>query len=122
MQSQEHADTAREFLVKADRHFAESDQLQASEKLWGAVAHAVMAVAQEKGWPHTGHLELKRVAERLAVEYDDPMIAAGFGVAEMYYHDSHHGHILLGKCEWLADRPKVRDLVGRVLALRGDGG
>ena len=34
----EHAQTALEFLEKADQHFADGDQIQASEKLWGAAA------------------------------------------------------------------------------------
>ena len=51
----EHAQTALEFLEKADRHYADGDQIQASEKLWGAAAQAIMAVSMERGWPHTSH-------------------------------------------------------------------
>ena len=121
MQTQEHAQTALEFLEKADTHFAEGDQLQASEKLWGAAAHAVMAVALERGWPHTSHPSLKRAAERLTAEHNDPQIADRFGIAEKYHIDFYH--LALTEEEWLADRPKVRDLVARILALRdGDAG
>ena len=38
MLTHEHAQTALEFLEKADQHFADGDQIQASEKLWGAAA------------------------------------------------------------------------------------
>ena len=120
MQAQEHAQTALDFLEKADKHFAEDDQIQASEKLWGAAAHAVMAVALERGWPHTSDIFLKRAAERLAVEYDDPIIAGRFCVAEKFRYDS--CYLFMEEYEWQTDRPKVRDLVARVLALRGDGG
>ena len=116
MQIREHAQTALDFLEKADRHFAEGDQIQASEKLWGAAAHAVMAVAIERGWSHTSHPATKRAAERLAEEHGDPFIAYGFGVAEKFHKDFYH--LFLEEYEWVADRPKISDLVTRVLALR----
>ena len=121
MQTQEHAQTALEFLAKADTHFIEGDQLQASEKLWGAAAHAVLAIALERGWPHTIHPSLKRAAERLTAEQNDPLIAAYFVAAEQYHRDFYHR--FLEADEWQTDRPKVRDFVARVLALRdGDAG
>ncbi len=115
---EQHAETAVEFLEKADRHFAEGDQIQASEKLWGAAAQAIMAVSLERGWPHTSHPAMKRAAERLAEEHADPLIASKFSVAEKYHRDSYH--LFMEDEEWTTDRPKVRDLVARVLALRGD--
>ena len=118
MLTQEPAQTALEFLDQADQHFADGDQSQASEKLWGAAAHAVMAIAQERGWPHTSHPALKRAAEQLSAEHNDPLIAANFGVAEKYHFDSRH--LFMEAEEWTTDRPKVRDLVARVLALRGN--
>ena len=122
MLAQEHALAALEFLEKADSCFEEGDQKQASEKLWGAAAHAVIAVAPETGISVESHLELMTIAERLAVEHDDPLIASGFSISGMYYHDSHHVHLLLDGDEWIADRPKVGNFVARVLALRGDAG
>ena len=52
MLTQNHAVTAQEFLEASDQEFASGDHLQASEKLWGAATHAVMAVAQQREWPH----------------------------------------------------------------------
>ena len=120
MQTQEHAQTALEFLAKADTHFVDGYQLQASEKLWEAAAHAVMAVALERGWPHTSHRDLKRAAERLTVEHNDLLIAAGFGVAEKYHMD--FCYRFMEADEWKIDRPKVRDFVARTLALLEDAG
>ena len=115
-----HAQTALDFLEKADRHFADGDQIQASEKLWGAAAQAIMAVCMERGWAHTSHPAMKRAAERLAEEHDDPQIADRFAVAEKYHRDFYH--LFMEDEEWTTDRPKVHDLVARVLALRGGGG
>ena len=117
MLTHEHAQTALDFLEKADSHFADGDQIQASEKLWGAAAHAVMAVAQERGWPHTSHPSLKRAAEQMSSEQNDPIIASNFGIAEKYHIDFYH--LALTEDAWQADRPKISDLVARVLALRG---
>ena len=117
MLTQEHAQTALDFLAKADRYFEEGDQIQASEKLWGAAAHAILAVSIERGWPHTSHPAMKRAAERLSEEHGDPLIAAYFGIAEKYHIDFYH--LAMTEEAWAADRPKVRDVVTRVLALRG---
>ena len=117
---EQHARTALDFLQKADRHYAEGDQIQASEKLWGAAAHAIMAVSLDRGWPHTSHPAMKRAAERLAEDHIDPLIAAEFGVAEKYHRDFYH--LFMEDEEWTTDRPKIRDLVARVLALQSDSG
>ena len=117
---EQHAQTALDFLEKADRHFAENDQIQASEKLWGAAAHAVMSVALERGWLHTSHPALKRAAEQLSQEQDDTQIADRFGLAEKYHRDFYH--LFMEDWEWTQDRPKIRELIARVLALRGGDG
>ena len=117
MLTHEHAQTALDFLEKADRYFEEGDQIQASEKLWGAAALAILAVSIERGWPHTSHPAMKRAAERLSEEHNDPLIAAYFGIAEKYHIDFYH--LAMTEEAWAADRPKVRDVGARVLALRG---
>ena len=44
-----HAQIAGDFLSKSIEEFVAGDNLQASEKLWGATAHAIMAVAEKRG-------------------------------------------------------------------------
>lgn len=117
----EHAQTALEFLEKADRHYAEGDQIQASEKLWGTAAQAIMAVSEDNGLSSDNRREITAVAEQLAITHNDPLIASGFSIARMYYHDAHHVHLILDGDEWLYDRPKISNFVKRVLALRGGG-
>lgn len=114
---EEHAQTALDFLEKADLHYADGDQIQASEKLWGATAHAVIALSIERGWPHTSHPAMKRAAEQLSLEQGDTQIADRFGLAEKYHRDFYH--LFMEDWEWTQDRPKIRELVARVLALRG---
>ena len=64
----EHRQIARDFLAASDEEFERGDVLQGAEKLWGAAAHAVMAAAQEREWPHESHRALKNAAIRLAAE------------------------------------------------------
>ncbi len=44
------------------------DALQASEKIWGATAHALKALAQQRGWNHRFHNHLRAAANYLGVE------------------------------------------------------
>ena len=79
MLTQEHTQTARDFLIASDREFAAGDILQGSEKLWGAAAHAVMALAQQRGWRFGDHRSLRAAANRLSDELREPVIASDFG-------------------------------------------
>ena len=111
----EHAQTARDFLVASDREFDQDDILQGAEKLWGAAAHAVMAVAQERGWPHTSHQSLKQAVIRVAQEREDLLLEASFGLAEKFHR--HFYHDSMEEWERDADRPLVKLFVERMLAV-----
>ena len=116
MLTDDHAAKALDFLAQSDREFAEGDRLQASEKLWGAATHAVMAAAEKRGWPHdSSHRALKEAAERLSDDHNDPLIALGFCVAEKFRSNFHYDH--MEDFELEADRPEVHDFVHQVLAL-----
>ena len=60
-----HRSRSNRFLVHADEKIRKRDRLQASEKIWGAVAHALKAVANERGWERDGHQRLRNVALHL---------------------------------------------------------
>ena len=119
MLTQNHAATAQEFLEVSDREFAAGDHLQASEKLWGAATHAVMAVAQQREWPHRSHCSLKNAVGRLASEAEDPAvrdaIAGGFAAAEKFHKNFYHDEMEDFEIEH--DRPQVHRFVARILTL-----
>lgn len=115
MLAEDHSKTSQDFLTAARREFLTGDRLQASEKMWGAASHAVMAVCQERGWADGSHRALKNAVEQLAVEQDDPLIALGFGIAEKFHRNFYHDN--MEEFELNADRPKVDDFVTRMLAL-----
>ena len=119
MNSQEHAQTARDFLVASDREFAAGDDLQGSEKLYGATTHVVSALAQQRGWQYRSHRSMKNAAFRLADEYDDPLVLAGFLAAERFH--IHFFHQDLEDYEIELNRPVVHRFVNHMLALLNDG-
>ena len=80
--SQEYILTSRELLAKAEEALAQEDLLQASEKGWEAAAYMVKAIAQRRGWRHSGHRELFQVVNRLAQETDDRELRTLFNVAD----------------------------------------
>ena len=114
MNVQEHAETARYFLAESDREFAAGDVLQASEKLWGAAAHAVIAVAQTRDWRHTKHRHLKIAVSRLARELGDASIELGFAAAERLHANFYHA--FMDEDDIAQDRRAAREFVEKTLA------
>ena len=113
MSPREHRQTALDFLAASDEEFQRGDVLQGAEKLRGATAHSIMSIAQQREWPHESHRSLKNAAERIAEELDDPLIAGYFGIAEKFHR--HFYHDSMEDWERDTDRPKVHDLVRRIL-------
>ena len=115
MQTKGHAQTAREFLVASDREFEAGDHLQASEKLWGAASHALIAVAQQRNLPHGSHRALKNAAQLLVDETGDMALLAGFLAAQKFHANFYHD--FMEDFDLDADRPTVKDFVDRLMAL-----
>ena len=87
----EHIETSRKFIEQAVIEYAKDDLLQASEKAWGAAAHAVKAIAERRGWRHDSHRELYIVIQRLTDELVDPGIDAMFHVAGNSHKNFYEG-------------------------------
>ena len=90
-------------------------KLQASEKLWGAATHAVMAAAVQRNWPCRTHRELKFAVDGLANEYQDFLLHAGFTAAEKFHKNFYHNE--MEDYEVAIDRPVVHQFVHRMLTL-----
>lgn len=120
MQIQEHIEIAQSFLEAAEREFTEGDHLQASEKLWGAASHAVMAAAQQHGWPYGSHRAMRRAVDMMAEEYNAPILVSEFIAAQHFHANFYHG--FMEEEEFDADSPVVRDFVHRVIALLPNNG
>ena len=115
MQVEDRVNAALEFLEVADREFAADDNMQASEKLWGAAAQAVMAVSVERGWPYGNHTALRIAVRRLSEEHNDHSIRTGFGFAEKFHANFYHG--FMDELQVEDERPEVENFVHRVTGL-----
>ena len=120
MSVEDHVQTAKDFLDAAEREFDAGDELQGSEKLWGAASHAVMAAAIRRGRKSGSHRALKEAASKLAVEYDDQSLQDRFGLAEKFHINFYHG--AMEPFEINADRPVVREFVECLLGLESVNG
>ena len=117
MLTQEHAGTARAFLEEADSEFAEGDTLQASEKMWGAASHAIMAVAMQRGQDCGSHRKMVNFAYQIAEELNDGDLRAGIPAAQLLHSNFYHGSLEPDEVENPARL--VRRFVERMLALAG---
>ena len=117
MLTDEHTQTAQEFLIAAEREFAVGDELQGSEKLWGAASHVIMAVAQRRGMSYGSHRAMINTARRIAEELDDGDLRAGIVAAQLFHSNFYHGHLEPPDIEPNAEL--VRRFVSRMLPLAG---
>ena len=120
MTVQDHIRTAFGFLDDSDREFAAGDILQASEKLWGAASHAVIAVAESRNWNHGSHRALKNAVIRLDAERGDMLIRAYYIAAEKFRTNSEYN--CMEDFEIEQDGPLVHEFVRLVTALASENG
>ena len=102
---EKHTTISREFFAKAEDALVQDDLLQASEKLWGASAHMVKAVAEFRGWQHGGHRDLFDVVNRLAKETGDLELRPLFHIANSLHSNFYE--------DWMP-REWIEDSLGRV--------
>jgi hypothetical protein len=86
--TEEYTAMSRELFRKAVEALDQDDLVQASEKLWGAAAHIIEAVAERHGWPHLDERDLYRTVDRLAAETGDRGLPALFAYASGLYTNS----------------------------------
>ena len=106
---------ALEFMTQAEFEFAVGDTRQGAEKLYGAAVQAIIAASRQRGWDFESHRANKNAAIRLATEYDDPFLSAGFATAEKLHIHFHHGD--MEDYQLAGDRLTVRLYVDRLLRL-----
>ncbi len=91
-ESNKHAELSRWCIGQADNYLRRRNNIQASEKGWGAAAQALKAIAEERGWNHNGHGLLADIAKQVSDEQGRMDIVAWFGTAQSlhvnFYEDS----------------------------------
>ncbi|MCY4559233.1 MAG: hypothetical protein OXF79_23205 [Chloroflexi bacterium] len=93
--------------------------MQASEKLWGAAANAIMAVAQQRGLEYGTHRALVNAARQIADEQDDDLLRSkmrvGILAAQQFHSHFYNRTMELEDIEY--DRPLVHRYVALMLTL-----
>ena len=97
----EHRFMSQRFLVHAERELKAKRRLQASEKIWGAVTHQFAAIAEQRGWEHEHHRQLKDMAYYLDKEQGSEDLRRDLGYFETFHNNfyrnqAHSGDIRLG--------------------------
>ena len=86
-----HPEASRRFMRHAKLEFKRRDLPQASEKAWGAAAHAVKAAAEVRGLRHYNHRELIAAVSQLARETGQADLQRNFHVAEVLHANFYEG-------------------------------
>ena len=84
-------DISRHLLAQAQEELDKGDILQASDKVWGATAHAVKAVCQRMGWNHHAHNHLSAAVNFISADLDRNDLLNSFGSLEAM-HSNYYEH------------------------------
>ena len=111
----EHEQMALELLNEADAELAAGKMMKGSEMLWGAAAHALIALALQMGRPYDSHGAMRDAAKQLPNVPNRPHWLSDFDLADDCHRNFYHGH--LTDAEITRCRPRVHRLVVRLLAV-----
>ena len=95
-----HAVHCQRMLDHAARMIEDGDCIQASEKMWGAFAHRIEAIAAQRGWECTAHDDLRVITEHIARR------TGNAGILDLYHH-ANNAHQNFYK-----DRLNLSDIIG----------
>lgn len=74
---------SRRLIQQASDELERGDRLQATEKVWGALAQMLKAHGQHRGWLNMGsHRTVGYIARQLTDEYDDRRILTAYVAAD----------------------------------------
>ncbi len=86
-----HAERSWHFLELVDDEVERGELEEASNKLWGAAAHAIKAVAERRGWPHGAHRDLSEAVMRLIDDEGAPSILFTYYTSANWFHSRFYG-------------------------------
>ena len=113
---EDHGVHSQRMLAHAREQLTAGDRVQATEKIWGAAAHKLAEIANERGWPLTGHRDNADIAEYIAALVADPAIVGGFDSAAAAHQNFYADLLPIHKLEARLDA--VSDLIERLEAAR----
>ena len=84
------------FIAHAREELANGSRLQAGEKAWGALVQPFKVIAEQRGWRHESHEDIRDVAGQIAMEcgFDGDQsrvfLDAYWIGPQNYYENYHH--------------------------------
>ncbi len=94
-----HREMADTLLAHAYEMAEKGDRLQASEKIWGAVAQTLKEIAAKHGWKHTSHADLGLIADYLSAAAGDRQLGEGFVNAVGFHRNFYEDEFSLERIE-----------------------
>ena len=74
---------SRRLILQAPDELERGDRLQATEKIWGALAQLLKAHGQQRGWMNLGgHRTVGHIAQHMDIEYDEIPVARAYVAAD----------------------------------------
>ena len=58
----------RRFIIQARHYLEQRDRLQAGEKAWGAIAHNLKVIGEQRGWSHKNHQQIENIGRQIVAE------------------------------------------------------
>ena len=102
---EEHMKMSRRFVVLGRMELAQGRRLQASEKAWGATAHAVKALGIQRGWNHRGHGYMYDIVSQVREEWERPDLVDRFNQVESHHRNYYNND------KYAADIRRTLDVV-----------
>ena len=114
-----HAVHSQRLLDHAAEMLAQGDRIQASEKIWGAAAHQVKAIATSRGWPNTSHTDGYSIVYHITRHIGNRDIDILFGLAnethQNFYEDQLTLDMLETRLEAITELIELLDAADRAL-------
>ena len=114
-----HAVHSQRLLDHAAEMLAQGDRIQASEKIWGAAAHQVKAIAASRGWPNTSHTDGYSIVHHITTHIGNRDIDILFGLAnethQNFYEDQLTLDMLETRLEAITELIELLDAADRAL-------
>lgn len=102
-----HAAHCQRMLDHAARMIEDGDRIQASEKMWGAFAHRIEAIAAQRGWECKAHDDLRVITEHIARRTGNDRIADLYHLANSAHQNFYKDRLSLPDIVGLLERIQV---------------
>ena len=97
---------SRRMIIHAREELANGSRLQAGEKAWGAVVQPMKAIADQRGWRHRSHQDVRAVITQVTLEYgfDSEQVEALSDAYRVGHHNFYENYYSREELAQMMDR------------------